>query len=129
MLAVEPADLLYVLGILGDKAHMAYALYAVELVYLGLGKCDLPAVESEKFRVGELGVMRNENIVIGISNNGISLVLIDLLDLLGGQSTVGKNGVTVKICFVEVSRFGEQVLFHNVSSKFLKSASLTETCG
>ena len=112
MLTMEPADLLYVIGIFCNKAHMANALNVADRMYLGLGKRDLPAVEGEKFVIGKLCVVRNENVVVGISDTGVSLVLIDFLYLLGGQTTVRKHGMTVKICLVEITRFGQKMLFH-----------------
>ena len=64
MLAVEPADLLYVVGILCDKAHMANTLDVADGMDLGLGKGDLPAVESEEFLIGKL--MENYLLNLGI---------------------------------------------------------------
>jgi hypothetical protein len=91
---------------------MAYALNAVDRGDLRLGEGDLPAVKGEKFIIGKLRVVRNENVVVGISDDGISRVLIDFFDLLGCQTTVRKHGMTVKICLVKITRFGQKMLFH-----------------
>ena len=117
MLAVEPADLLYVIGILSDEAHMADALDVADLVGLGLGEGDLPAVEGEEFIVGKLRVVGDENVVVGVGNNGISGVFIELLDLLGCQNAIRDIGMAMKICLVEITRFGQKILFHFDSSK------------
>ena len=127
MLAVEPAHLLYVIGIFCDKAHMANALNVADRMYLGLGKRDLPTVEGEKFIVRKLGVVGDENIVIGVGNYRISRIFIELLNLLRSQTSVRQYGVKMKTCLVEMTRFGQKILFHFDSSKIF--AASKKTCG
>ena len=107
MLSV-PTGLYNGVGIKSNCAKMA-GFELIEHRSLGLGRLVglyLKAVKSQKLIVAKLG-MRQENIVIGVGYNRIAKREIKLLDLLGAEVTVGKVGVTVEICLIEISTLGK----------------------
>jgi hypothetical protein len=57
--------------------------------------------------------------VVGVGDNGIALAQVSLLDLLGCHLAVGYGGVTMKIGLVELTVLGQQIPFHDFSSRLL----------
>ena len=104
LFAVEKGhgDIVLFEGDVAEVTALAKDLSAI----LGLVCLNLKAVQGKEILVGQLG-MGNENVVIGVGNNGISLCRVGRLNLFGGQRAVGDGGVAMQICFVEKSIFGQ----------------------
>ena len=114
VLVSVPADLCDIVGLKRDEAHMT--AFAVFIPLAGRVYFHFIRVEGKKVLVCKLGV-GNENVVIGVSDDGITHRHIVLFNFLGSPVAVGNGSVAMKIGFIKVAVFGEQILFHKRSPR------------
>ena len=75
--------------------------------------CGLKGGDGKKVVIGQIA-LRNENLMVGKGNDGLSFFKKGLFGFLRGHSSVRNGGVHMQICFVESAAFGEKILFHSV---------------
>jgi len=75
----------------------------------------LHAVQREEVFFLQLRVW-NQNMMVGISHDAISVGHIVFLDLLGGHSAIGNGGVAMHIRFVKTAGLGKQITSHRKHS-------------
>ena len=56
--------------------------------------------------------MGDHDVVVGVCNDGIALFHVDFFEFFGCETAVGDGGMTVKVCFVKITGFGQEVFFH-----------------
>jgi hypothetical protein len=109
-----PADLGDIIGLKRDEAHVT--ALAVLVPFGGSVYFHFIRVEGKEVLVRKLGV-GNEDVVIGVSDDGITHRHIVLFNFLGSPVSVGNGGMAVKISFIKVAGFGEQIFFHERSPR------------